>query len=255
MILIQKWELLRALVIRDVQSRYAQSVIGVVWAVIQPLALMFVFTIVFGRLLKTDTEGIPYPIFVYSCLVPWSFFAAALMRGTSSIEAEGSIIKKLAVSRILFPISAVLSCVVDFLAAAFVFIIMCFWYHISWTPWMLMVVPLIVLQTVLLVGLSLFLSSINAYFRDIKFGLPLLVNVWMYACPIVYSIAVVPDRYIWFYRLNPMAGLMVAYRNVLVKGIAPDWGLLGIALIVTFVVGVIGYAVFNRLQGNFADIV
>jgi lipopolysaccharide transport system permease protein len=251
----QKWELLRALVLRDVQSRYAQSVIGVLWAAIQPLALMFVFTLVFGRLLRTDTEGIPYPIFVYSCLVPWSFFTAALSRGTSSIEVEGGIIKKLAVSRILFPISAVLSCFVDFLAASFVFIIMCFWYHISWTPWMLMVFPLIALQTMLLIGLALFLGSLNAYFRDIKFGLPLLSNAWMYACPIVYSISVVPDRYRWFYDLNPMVGLMDAYRNVLVKGIGPDWQLLGVALLVTLVVGGVGYAVFSRLEGNFADIV
>lgn len=253
--MIQKWELLRALVVRDIQSRYAQSVIGALWAAIQPLALMFVFTLVFGKLLKTDTGGIPYPIFVYACLVPWSFFASALTRGTCSIEVEGNIIKKLAVSRILFPVSAVLSCLVDFLAAAVVFIIMCFWYHVSWTPWMLMVVPLILLQIFLLVGLSLFLSSLNAYFRDIKFGLPLVIQVWMYACPVVYSISVVPGRYRWFYDLNPMVGLMDGYRSVLVRGVGPDWHLLSITLLVTLMVGVIGYAVFNRLEGNFADVV
>ena len=250
-----KLELLQVLVTRDIRVRYAQSVIGALWCIIQPLALMFVFTLVFGKLLKTDTEGIPYPIFVYSCLVPWSFFSAALTRGTASIVLEGNVIKKVAVARWLFPVSGVLSSFVDFAASALVFVIMIFWYHISLTPWMLMVIPLILLQILLTIGLSLFLSAINAYFRDIHFAMPLAIQVLFYGSPIVYAITVVPQNLKWAYDLNPMAGLMVGYRNVLVKGVAPDWQLLGIAAIVTAVAMILGYLVFNRLQGNFADVV
>jgi lipopolysaccharide transport system permease protein len=247
-------ELLIALIRRDIQARYAQSIVGVFWALVQPLVLMFVFSLVFGRLLKTDTGGIPYPLFVYACLLPWAFFSSAMGRGTASIEVEGNVIKKVPVARIMFPLAAVLSSFVDFLAAAVVFIGMLWYYHVALNPWMLMVVPLVGLQIILTVGLSFFLSSLNAYARDVKYVVPLLLQVWFYASPIVYAMTAVPDRYRWFYDLNPMTGLMDGYRNVLVKGIAPDWELLGIAVVVTVLVMAIGYATFAKLEGNLADV-
>jgi len=250
-----KFELLIAFVRRDFQVRYSQSIVGLGWAIAQPLCLMFVFSLVFGKFVKVDTEGIPYPIFVYSCLVPWSFFGSALGRGTASIVVESNIIKKVAVSRILFPVAAVLASFVDFLIAGLIMVVMMIYYHVTWSPWVLMVFPLTTLLMLLTIGLSLFLCSINAYFRDIHFGLPLATQILFYASPIVYAVNVVPDNLRWAYDLNPMAGMMVGFRNVLVKGMAPDWELLGIATVVTLVVCFIGYGVFRRLEGNFADII
>ena len=250
-----KFELLIAFVRRDFQVRYSQSIVGLGWAIAQPLCLMFVFSLVFGKFVKVDTEGIPYPIFVYSCLVPWSFFGSALGRGTASIVVESNIIKKVAVSRILFPVAAVLASFVDFLIAGLIMVVMMIYYDVAWSPWMLMVFPLTTLLMFLTIGLSLFLCSINAYFRDIHFGLPLATQILFYASPIVYAVNVVPDNLRWAYNLNPMAGMMVGFRNVLIKGIAPDWELLGIATVVTLIVCLIGYGVFRRLEGNFADII
>lgn len=251
----RKLELLLALTVRDIQARFKQSIMGVLWVVIQPLALMFVFDLVFSRLLRVDTGGIPYPIFVYSCLVPWGFFANSLSRGTTSIETNSGIIKKVRVTRMFFPISSVLSGTVDLLAASLVFIGMLVYYDVSWTPWMLMVFPLIVLETILVIGLSLGLSAIDAYFRDVKYALPLATQLLFYACPIVYALSVVPDRLRVYYNLNPMVGIMVGFRNVLVKGISPDWGLLLISVGVVAVVFVAGFLIFRKLEGTLADVI
>lgn len=252
---MHKLELLYALTLRDIQAKFKQSIIGIGWALAQPLALMFVFDLVFSRLLKTDSEGAPYPIFVYACLLPWTFFAAAVVKGTCSIEANSGLIKKVTLNRFFYPVSAVLSCLVDFGAASLVFIAMLFWYHTALNAWALMVVPLIALLITLAIGIALLLGALNTYLRDVKYALPLGIQLWFYASPIVYAISVVPPNLQFWYNLNPIAGLMVGFRNVLVKGIAPDWELLGISVLVTAIVGVIGYLVFKRLEGNFADIV
>lgn len=248
-------ELLYILTLRDIQSRYKQSIVGIGWAVLQPLALMFVFDLVFSRLLHTDSEGFPYPIFVYSCLLPWTFFANSLSKATAAIESNGSIIKKIHLDNTLFVTSSVLSALVDFAAAALVFIGMMFYYHVSISPWILMIIPIIAIQIILVVGIGFFLSAINAYYRDVKYALPLIIQVWMYASPIVYSISVVPDRLAAWYQLNPTVGLMVAYRNILVKGIAPDWSLLLTTLVISVIVFILGLLVFKRMEGKFADVI
>jgi len=237
--------LLYSLTRREIQVRYTQSVLGIAWAVLQPLALMLIFALIFSTLLKVPSDGIPYPIFAYSGLLPWTFFSGSLNRAIPSLEDNAPLIKKIYFPRELFPISSVLATFVDFLIAAVVFIGMMLYFHI----------PVILIQIVFTVAICFFASAINVYYRDVKYALPLLIQVWMFASPVIYSISVVPERLRTFYFLNPMAGIIDSYRNVLVKGIPPDFHYLGIAAAGSIILFILCYLYFKRIEMTFADVV
>jgi len=248
-------ELLYTLTAREIQIRYKQSVLGIAWAVLQPLTLMLMFTLIFSVLLKVPSDDLPYPIFAYSALLPWTFFSNSLTRAIPSLEANAALIKKIYFPREFFPLSSVGGAFVDFLIGVFILLGMMFYYHVSFTVNMLYVVPILLIQIIFTLGICFFASALNVYYRDIRYALPLLIQLWMYASPIIYPISMVPDHLKTFYLLNPMVGITDGYRNVLVKGLSPDFYYLGIAAAGSLILFALCYLYFKRIEMTFADVV
>jgi len=248
-------ELLYTLTAREIQIRYKQSVLGIAWAVLQPLTLMLMFTLIFSVLLEVDSDDIPYPIFSYSALLPWTFFSNSLTRAIPSLEANAPLIKKIYFPREFFPLSSVGGAFMDFLIGAFILLGMIFYYDVSFTANMLYVVPILLIQIMFTLGVCFFASAINVYYRDVKHALPLLVQLWMYATPIIYPMSLVPDRLKTFYLLNPMVGIIDGYRNVILEGVSPDLFYSGIAAAGAIILLVLGYFYFKRIEMSFADVI
>jgi len=248
-------ELLYVLTVREIQIRYRQSVLGIAWAVLQPLALMLMFTLIFSVLLKVPSDGVPYPIFSYSALMFWIFFSGSLTRAIPSVEINAPLIRKIYFPRELFPISSVLAALFDLLIATVIFLGLMFYFHVPFTVNMLYVVPILVIQTIFIMGICFFASALNVYYRDVKYALPLFIQLWMYATPIIYPMSIVPERLLTFYLLNPMTGIIDGYRNILVKGLPPDYFYLGVAAAGAVVLFVLGYLYFKRIEMTFADMV
>lgn len=256
--LIDIWrrrELLWALTLREIQIRYTQSVIGIAWAVLQPLALMLMFTLIFSVLLKVPSEGVPYPVFSYSALTFWTFFSGSLTRAIPSVEANEGLIKKIYFPREFFPISCVLSAIFDLVIAFVIFLLIMAYYHTPFTLNMLYVVPLVVIQIIFTIGVCLFASALNVYYRDVKYALPLIVQLWMYVTPIIYPMSSIPQRFQRLYVLNPMTGIIESYRDVLVKGEGPQLFYVGVAAAGAILLFVLGYFYFKRIEMSFADVI
>lgn len=247
-------ELLWALAARSIKARYKQSLLGISWAVIQPFAMMVVFTLVFSKFAKVDTGNVPYPIFSYAALLPWQLFSNNVTRGTSSIVENGGIVKKIYFPREICLISSLLANFVDFLVAAAMLVLLMIYYH---TPLSLMILWLpvvLILQTLFTLGLTFLLSAVNVFYRDISFGLSLVLQVWMYLSPVVYPIATVPERYRQLYMLNPMTPIIDSFRRVLIEQQMPQWEYLWPAALVSLVLTVLGYWYFKWAEGTFADV-
>jgi len=248
-------ELLWVLTLREIQVRYTQSVLGIAWAMLQPVAIMLMFTLIFSVLLKVPSEGVPYPIFSYSALIFWTFFSNSLGRAIPSLEANEGLIKKIYFPREFFPISSVFSSMFDLMIAFVIFLFLMLYYHIPFTLNMLYVVPLVVIQTVFTIGVCFFASAFNVYYRDVKYALPLIVQLWLYATPIIYPMSSVPERFWKFYLLNPMTGIIESYRSVLVKGEGPQLFYVGVAAAGAVFLFVLGYFYFKRIEMSFADVI
>ena len=248
-------ELLWALSLRDIQVRYTQSILGIAWALIQPVVMMLVFTLIFSTLLKVPSEGVPYPVFSYSALVFWTFFQGSLSRAIPSLQANEGLMTKIYFPREFFPISSVLSGMFDLVIAFLIFLILMAYYHTPFTLNMFYVVPLLVIQTLFTIGVCLFASALSVYYRDVNYALGLIVQVWMYATPIIYPMNSIPERFWKFYLLNPMTGLTESYRDVLAKGSPPQLSYVGIAAAGAVILFMLGYFYFKRIEMSFADVV
>ena len=246
--------LLYVLSLREIQIRYKQSVLGVAWAVLQPLIMMLMFTLIFSVLLKVPSEGVPYPIFSYSALLFWTFFATSLNNAIPSLEANAGLIKKIYFPREFFPMSSVFAAIFDLGIAALIFLGMMFYYHVHFTLNILYVIPLLIVQTIFTMGMCFIFSALNAYYRDIKYALPLVIQLWMYLTPIIYPITLIPERFKTYYLLNPMTGIIESYRDVLVKGTAPQSLYIGVAAAGAVVLFIVGYLYFKRIEMTFADV-
>jgi len=240
---------------REVQVRYKQSLLGITWAVLQPLALTIIFTIVFSRLVRVDTGGIPYPIFSYSALVPWTFFSTSLSFGINSLVNNMNLVTKIYFPREVLPLASVGAAFVDFLVSAAILVGMMAIYGVrpGWT--ILWVLPLLALQIALTIAVVLLGSALLVFFRDVRFVVPLLTQVWMYASPIIYPSSLVPERLRTLYFINPMAGIIDGYRRVLLTGESPDFGALAVGSAVTLVLLAGGYTFFKRSEPVFADLI
>jgi len=249
-------ELLWVLTLREIQIRYKQSVLGVAWAILQPLGLMLAFTLIFSTLLKVPSDGIPYPIFSYSALMFWAFFSNSLNRAIPSVEDNAPLIRKIYFPREFFPMSSIFGAFFDLLISALIFVGLMVYYHadITLTPNILYVVPILLIQMIFTLGICFFASAVNVYYRDVKHALPFLIQIWMYATPIIYSVSQVPERLHTFYYLNPMAGIMVSFRTVILTGGPPNLTYLGIAGAASVLLLVLGYLYFKRVEIEFADI-
>lgn len=249
-------ELLWALTVREVKVRYNQTALGLAWAIVQPLALMVVFSVFFGRLARVPSDGLPYPLFSYSALLPWTFFTTALTFGVSSLVTNASLVTKVYFPREMLPLAAVLSAGVDFLAAGLVYAGMMVAYKVPPTPALGYLVPLVGIQLVFTLGITLVLSALNVSYRDVRYALPLVTQVWLYVTPVIYPLSVIPTAYRTAYlALNPMAAVVEGFRRVLVVGRPPDADTLLLALASSGSLLVLGYLYFKRAERQFADVI
>ncbi|MDR7415123.1 MAG: ABC transporter permease [Armatimonadota bacterium] len=249
-------ELLWALGMREVRVRYKQSLLGVAWAAIQPLTMMFIFTVVFGRFARLPSEGVPYPVFSYAALLPWNFFSSATSSAITSVAGGGALIKKVYFPRAVLPLSSMLTSGVDFLVSAGVFGLLLAYYKVSVGWHLVYVAPLLLLQVAFMIGVSLLLGAFNAYYRDVRYVLPIALQVWLYATPVVWSMSMVPAGYrLWYALLNPMAAVVEGWRAAVLRASAPDALLVGAASATALLVLFVGYRYFCYVERNFADVI
>jgi len=239
---------------RDVKVRYKQTLLGVAWAIIQPLFTMLIFWLFFGRLAGLPSDGIPYPLFAYSGLVPWTFFANAVSNGGNSLVGSPSLITKVYFPRMIIPCAAIGAGLIDF-AITFVFLLVLIIPYGVVLTWNLLMVPVLIVLTMLLaLGVGMWLAALNVQYRDIRYALPFLIQLWMYATPIIYPASLVPAEWRWLLALNPLAGLVEGYRSALF-GREWDWTTLSISSSMTLVL-LMGFAyTFRRMEKSFADVV
>jgi lipopolysaccharide transport system permease protein len=248
-------ELLYFFVWRDLKVRYKQTAIGVAWVVLQPLLAMMVFTLFFGRLAKMPSEGLPYPIFYYTALLPWMYFAASLTHATNTMVEHEKVITKVYFPRMLLPFSSVLSGLVDFAVGFILLIGMMFYYHQMPTIATLLTPVFLLLAVATALAVGLWLSALNAVYRDVRYVIPFLVQFWMFASPVAYPTTLVPARWRWLYGLNPMAGVIEGFRWALTgHGQAPGGLVLVSAgsVLLLFIGGVI---YFQKMESTIADMV
>ncbi len=239
---------------RDVKVRYKQTALGASWAVIQPLLTMIIFSLIFGRLAGMKSDGIPYPLFAYAGLLPWTFFANAVTNSGNSLIQSANLITKVYFPRMLLPASAVASGLVDFGVAFVLLALIMIYYRIAPTWHALMLPGLVLLTSVLATSVGMWMSALNVKYRDIRYALPFLIQLWFFATPIIYPSSLVPERWQWVLALNPMAGLVEGYRAAL---FGKPFNRLALALsaTITLVVLVCAAYAFRRMEKSFADVI
>ncbi len=240
---------------RAIKIRYKQTVIGAAWAIVQPVATMLVFSVFFGRLAGLPSGGLPYPIFYFSALLPWMYFAGALQSVTNSVVEQQHVITKVYFPRLLLPISAAIPGLLDLAIGLVVFLPMMFLYHLVPGTAVLMLPVFLLLAVATALGLGLWLAPLNSMYRDVHLLVPFVVQIWMFLSPVVYPATLVPARWRWLYGLNPMAGVIEGFRWSLTGRGQPPTLLLAVSAGAVFVVLLGGLAFFRRTEGAIADVV
>jgi lipopolysaccharide transport system permease protein len=245
-------ELLGFLVWRDLKVRYKQTVLGAAWAILQPLMTMVVFTILFGRWANMPSDGLPYSLFAFAALIPWSFFANALAATSGSLVGSTHLISKVYFPRLLIPLSSLGTGLMDVVISLAVMLVMMPFYDVAIT-WQLLALPLMIVLTLAIAfGVGSAVSSLNVMYRDIRYVVPFLTQIWMFGSPVIYPVSLVPAEWRWAYYLNPMAGAIEGFRAALL-GTPFNLPALGMSAIVTIVLLWIGLAYFRRVEGRIAD--
>jgi lipopolysaccharide transport system permease protein len=248
-------ELLYFLVWRDVKVRYKQTVLGVAWVVLQPLATTLIFTIIFGNLAKIPSENLPYAVFAMAGLIPWNYFSTAFSRGGASLVGNASLLSKVYFPRLIIPTASILGGLVDTAIVFLLLIGLMIFYGITPT-WAVITLPLFLLFTIATaLGISLWLSALNVQYRDVGYIVPFIAQFWMYATPIVYPASMIPEQWRFIYALNPMTGVVEGFRWALF-GTGEGPGVpLAISVIMVFVLVISGAFFFKRMEDTFADVV
>jgi lipopolysaccharide transport system permease protein len=246
-------DLLYFLVWRDVKVRYKQTALGVAWAVMQPLFTMVIFSLIFGRLAGMKSDGIPYPLFAYAGLLPWTFFANAVTSSGNSLVGSANLITKVYFPRPLIPVAAVIAGLVDFAIAFLLLAVLMVYYRVELSAHILMLLPLVLLTTLLAVGVGMWMSALNVKYRDIRHALPFVIQLWFFASPIIYPASIFQD-WRWLIALNPMAGLIEGYRAALF-GRPFDWLMLALSGGLTLTLSIYAAFTFRRMEKSFADII
>lgn len=252
-------ELLYFLIWRDIKVRYKQSVLGILWIVIQPVITIVVFSLLFGRLLGVPSGDVPYPIFLYSAMLPWQYFANALTRSSNNLVDSANLITKVYFPRLVIPIGGVLSGLVDFGVAFLVLAALMVYYRIVPTAAVLFLPGFLLLAVLTALGFGMWLSALNVRYRDIKHLVPFIVQTWMYLTPVIYSSTLIPEQYRWLLALNPMTGVVEGFRWALLgnylQDVQPPGALFPISAAITLVVLISGFYMFRSTERTFADIV
>jgi lipopolysaccharide transport system permease protein len=247
-------ELLWFLTWRDIKIRYKQTLLGASWAILQPLATMVLFSFFFGRLAQMSSDNIPYPLFAYAGLLPWTFFANAITNAGNSLVGNSTLITKVYFPRVIIPGAAVLAGLLDLAIAFLLLIPLFFYYHVSVTSQVLLVFVFAFQVTLLALAVGMWLSALNVKYRDVRYALPFLIQLWLFASPVIYPASIMPPRWQWLLALNPMTGIIEGFRASLfdrefhATTIIPS-------LVITLVVLIFSFFMFRRAEDSFADIV
>ena len=246
-------ELLYFLAWRDIKVRYKQTALGVIWVVIQPLFAMLVFSVFFGRLAGMPSDGVPYPVFAFCALLPWQLFAHALTESSASLVTNQNLITKVYFPRLIIPLAPVLASLLDFLIAFGLLLGMLAYYRITPTLWVWTLPLFLLLAIALAIGVGLWLAALNARYRDVRYTIPFLTQIWLFATPIAYPSSLVPEPWRAWYGLNPMAGVVDGFRWALLGTADAPGGLMAVSAAVTLVILVSGVHYFRRTERTFAD--
>jgi lipopolysaccharide transport system permease protein len=242
------------LVWRDVKVRYKQTALGVAWAVLQPVLTMVVFSAIFGRLAGVPSDGEPYPIFVYAGLLPWNFFNQAVTSSSNSLVGNSTLITKVYFPRLVIPGAAVGAGLVDFAIAAVILFVMAFYYGVAFGAGLLMLVPLAMLTTLFAAAVGMWMSALNVKYRDVRYALPFVLQIWMYVTPIIYPVTFIPAHWRWVIALNPLSGMIQGFRSA-IFGRPFDWSAIALSAAVTLTVLIYAAYAFRRMEKEFADII
>jgi lipopolysaccharide transport system permease protein len=252
-------ELLYTLIWRDIKIRYKQTVLGVAWVILQPVISTIIFTAIFGILLNAPSNGVPYPVFALSGLLPWTFFASSLNKSSNSLVLNANLITKIYFPRIAVPLSSTLSGLVDFSISFLVLLVVMLFYGI-YPTWTILFLPVFLVFAILTaLGFGLWLSALNVRYRDVNQLTPFVLQVWMYLTPVVYAVTLIPEQYRFILALNPMTAVVEGFRwsllgSTIVEGLVSGW-LLIVPVFITFFVLVSGAIFFRRTEKTFADII
>jgi lipopolysaccharide transport system permease protein len=248
-------EILYFLVWRDVKVRYKQTIIGVVWAVLQPVMTMMIFTVIFGNFAKMPSDGLPYSVFSYTAILPWNYFSQAISRGGHSLVGEANLIMKVYFPRLIIPLASVVVPLIDFFVSFLVLLVMIGYFGIapSWNVLYLPVFLLLALMTALAAGL--WLSPLNVRYRDVGHTIPFLIQFWFFASPVVYPVSLVPEKWRLLYSLNPMAGVIEGFRWALLGQQSPAFDVIAVSAVVVVALLLGGIVFFKRMERTFADVV
>jgi len=249
------WELLYFLTLKSIKVRYKQTVLGVLWVVLRPFLMMVVFTIIFSRIARFPSDNIPYPLFSYAAILPWTLFAGGVTLGVSSLVNHAGLIRQIYFPREIFPASAVLASLFDFAVSSVLFAGLCAWYGVALTPVALYALPLVALLVCFTLAVGLFGATINVYYRDVSQVISFALQMCMYAVPVIYPVSAIPEQFRPLYMLNPLAVIINGFRRVLLQGLAPEWRYIGIAVLVTGVLFVGSVAFIRKMEMKFADII
>ncbi|MEI6690161.1 MAG: ABC transporter permease [bacterium] len=248
-------ELLWNLANREISQRYKQSVLGYAWVILNPLFQLIVMSFVFDKILHVPSLGVPFIIFLTVALLPWNLFTSSLMSSAGALVGNSNLITKIYFPREILVYATIIAKIVDFGYSCLVLILFLFIFHIPLTIHYLWILPIFLIQVLLSMGLSLLVSAFNLFYRDIQYLLGLIILVWMYLTPIMYPVEVIPERYRFLLSLNPMSVIINAYRQVILSGKEPNMVSLSIAAVTALVFFGIGFVVFKKLEGRFADYV
>jgi lipopolysaccharide transport system permease protein len=248
-------DLFHTLTVHRIKVRYKQSVLGLAWAILQPLSLMLIYTVIFSLIAKVPSEGVPYAVFAYAALLPWTFFSSSLTNATQGLVSHTQLVTKVYFAREILPLTYVSAALFDFAVASTFLIALFFYYGVGLTIYALYAIPILMLLTALATACSLFMSAVQVRFRDIGVAMPLLLQLWMFSTPVVYPLSAVPQRFRGLYVLNPLVGVIENFRRVVLQGVEPDFRSLAISAIAAAILLPLAYLYFKRVEATMADVI
>lgn len=248
-------DLFRIMTERDIRLRYKQTALGVTWVILQPLITSALFAIIFGRLAKLPSGDVAYELFAFAGMLPWNIFSQSMQRASQSLVKDAGLINKVYFPRIILPISSSFSTVLDFFVSGAVFLLLLILYKIPFTYNLLAIPLLLIMCLITSVGVGLWISAFSVFYRDFIYALPFVIQLWMYASPLAYSIDLIPPEWLWLYSLNPITGILESFRWALLGGEEFPWLSAGMALPISFLLFFTGSYIFKRLERRFADVI
>lgn len=251
----QTFALLKKLTLREIKARYKQSFLGFFWVILAPLVQMLIMSFVFSHIMRFETVGVPYPIFIFVGLLPWFFFTNSITSSMGALIDNASLLKKIYFPREVLVLATIGAKLFDFVLASVIFFALMIFYQIPLSWSMLLFIPVLAVQILFTFGLGLLLSAMNLFYRDVQYIVQLALTLWFYLTPILYATEFFPQQYRWIFKLNPLAVFMNAYREVLLGGGVLNWGSLGIGVMVSVILFAVAYRLFKKLEGTFADVV